>query len=276
MEKWFLFENEKVSGPLSTAEVQSRLSNGQASAQCLIWGQPMHSWRPLNSWTAELPKLEEQYKKLHTPPAAPAPSQRVVETSSEAKVNFEEKTSVTATAVKTGTSPQAGNEPLWHYALDGSSKGPLSRADLVRELKPLRNKDEVLVWTNGMKTWTDLYDIGELAQEVGIDRRQNPRAAIRGSVVVRSDGQTLVGQLKTISVGGIRSGNLDIQLAIGQVVDIEIKSEQLAIPIIAKATVQYMTDLGHYGFQFQTINQEAQSCITEFMLKKQEAASNAA
>src|ERR1035437_6129540 len=50
----------------------------------------------------------------------------------------------------------------WHYAVGGQSKGPVSREDLIGQLKELGGVGEVMIWTKGMKEWAPLYEFHDL------------------------------------------------------------------------------------------------------------------
>lgn len=169
------------------------------------------------------------------------------------------------------------SQQLWHYAVEGDSKGPMTRPELINDLKNIRTKGEVLVWTKGMKAWADLYEFHDLLDEVGVNRRDHPRAPIQGSVTVNyNENVTLLCSLKSISPGGFSATLSGNQLAIGQIVMAEIKSEKLQIPITAKACVQYSTESGLYGFKFQAINMEAKAHIMEFIKTAKSTIVNAA
>jgi PilZ domain/GYF domain 2 len=165
---------------------------------------------------------------------------------------------------------------LWHYAINGDSKGPLTRPELINELKSLKNSGEILIWTKGMKAWASLYEFYDLLEDIGLNRREHPRAQITGSVTVKTDDATMIGILKSISAGGLGASQLDKRIPIGQVVSVEIKSEQLGINVSTKATVQYSTDTGYYGFKFQNLNMEAKSLIIDYIRNLQSSSSIAA
>lgn len=55
--KWFVQKDEVVEGPVTTEDVQTRLQTGQLSSQNLIWGKGLESWRRLEWWMQELPRL---------------------------------------------------------------------------------------------------------------------------------------------------------------------------------------------------------------------------
>lgn len=168
-------------------------------------------------------------------------------------------------------------QELWHYAVKGVSKGPMTRAELINELKNIRTKDEVLVWTKGMKTWVDLYEFHELLDDIGINRRDHPRAPISGSVTLhRDDTVVMLCFLKSISPGGFSATLSGNQLAIGQIVTAEIKSNQLPVPITAKAAVQYSAESGLYGFKFKAINMEVKAHIMEYIKTSKTADDRAA
>ncbi|OFZ11619.1 MAG: hypothetical protein A2Z20_01215 [Bdellovibrionales bacterium RBG_16_40_8] len=167
-------------------------------------------------------------------------------------------------------------EQLWHFAIDGNSKGPLSRKDLVAELRELRYKGEILVWTKGMSAWADIFDFHDLLDEIGINRREHPRAHIAGSVVVKFQDKTMIGLLKTIGPGGFGATQIDSILTLGQTVTVELKSERLNAPLVAKATVQYASDTGLYGFKFNGINMESRAHIMDYIRRSKNPMESAA
>jgi hypothetical protein len=164
------------------------------------------------------------------------------------------------------TATPASQEQLWHYALDGASKGPMTRAELVNDIKALKQKDEVLVWTRGMKAWADLFEFHDLLDEVGLNRREHPRAPIHGQGIIKiDDTHTIIGQLKTISTGGTGITQVLEPLAIGQTVSIEIRSNELGDSITAKAVVQYITQAGYVGFKFSSLSMENKARIMQYV-----------
>jgi hypothetical protein len=175
----------------------------------------------------------------------------------------------------TSSLQQQAVQQLWHYAVDGDSKGPMTRIELIGEIKGLRQKDGILIWTKGMKAWADLYEFHDLVDEIGLNRREHPRATVDGSVVLKVDDKTLIGKLRTLSVGGFGGSQMNTYLAIGQVVQADIKSDALGDAISVKAIVQYITDAGFVGFKFSSISMENKSRIVEF-IRRQKPAEKAA
>lgn len=228
--------DDKVSGPLSHDQVRAQFASGQIKEVCLIWGRSQNSWLPITKWMKDA-----------------------------------------TTQASTDTSTLSTNsQQMWHYAIDGDSKGPMPRVELVNELKSLHQKSEVLVWTKGMSAWADLFEFHDLLDEIGINRREHPRAKIDGSIVLKFNDKTIIGLLKTISPGGFGAFQLGNNLAIGQVVSAEIKSEQLNSTLSGKAVVQYTSDSGFYGFKFQGLNMEAKAYILEFIKSSKSQTKNAA
>jgi hypothetical protein len=222
MEKWFVIQSERVSGPFSRDEMKAQVADGHVSVESLIWGRPFKSWIPANTWLKELSQLSQTVEK---------------------KVSYQ----------------------MWHYAVDGVSKGPISRTDLVNEIKKLQSKGEILVWTKGMKAWADLFEFHDLIDEIGINRREHPRAHIQGSIVLKLNDQTMIGQLQTLSPGGFGATQINSHLSIGTVVTAEIRSDSLGQPMTAKAAVQYLTDTGFVGFKFTAVNMETKARIHEYI-----------
>lgn len=155
----------------------------------------------------------------------------------------------------------------WHYAYDGQSHGPLKFPELINALKAVDDVDGTLLWSPGMKNWESIFEFHEVVDGLGCTQRAHPRAAIEGAVVVTTDGQTSIGSLETISIGGLGAKKLPDYLKEGQEVKVEIKSEHFFEPVIARATVQYVKD-GFIGMKFSQIHMETQARIIQYVKMK--------
>ena len=222
MEKWFVINKERVSGPFREDEIKAQLASGTLLESELVWGRPLEQWIKLSKWSSQVSQMTASVESINT-------------------------------------------QQMWHYAVDGDSKGPMTRTELVNELKQLRNKNDLLVWTKGMKAWADLYDFHDLLDEVGLNRREHPRCHIDGSVVIKFENQTLIGQLCAISAGGLGANQINANLPIGQSVQVEIKAAVLGDVIMAKATLQYISEGGYAGFKFTNLSMEAKSKIMGYI-----------
>jgi hypothetical protein len=166
------------------------------------------------------------------------------------------------------TSDRGKQEQLWHYALQGQSKGPMPRAQLINEIKMIQQKDEILVWTKGMKSWADLFEFHDLLDEMGLNKREHPRASITGQAILTTeDGKSIIAQLKTVSPGGAGVDQIFENLSIGQTVTLEIRSPMLGDSITSKATVQYVTDSSFVGLKFASLSMENKARILQYVRK---------
>lgn len=155
----------------------------------------------------------------------------------------------------------------WHYAVGGQSHGPLSREDLIGQLKELGGAGEVMIWTKGMKEWAPLYEFHDLLNEVGINKRQFPRAELNGKVVLKGQGTTLIAPLLSISEGGF-GVQLESSPVSGEILTVELQSPSFREPLHCKAEVRY---IGHgiVGFKFTQINVETKGAIIQFIRQTQ-------
>ena len=55
--KWFICQNERVMGPLSTDQVERQLESMTIETSDLIWGHPLKHWTTLSDWQEKLPTL---------------------------------------------------------------------------------------------------------------------------------------------------------------------------------------------------------------------------
>ncbi|MCB0343117.1 MAG: DUF4339 domain-containing protein [Pseudobdellovibrionaceae bacterium] len=164
-------------------------------------------------------------------------------------------------------SQQNKRPQMWHYAYLGESFGPLPRTELLDALAKIDTKKEVLIWTKGMKSWADLFHFQDIIEDLGINRREFPRARVTGSVVIHSDERVVIGRLATIGAGGFGAVQLDDSITAGNLVTAELKTELLSESIKVRAIVQYVSQEGFVGFKFERISAEAQNEIIAYVNK---------
>ena len=158
------------------------------------------------------------------------------------------------------------DERLWHYAYEGEAYGPVDRKSLVYELKKVAgDANKCLIWTKGMENWAAIHEFHDLMDEIGVNRRTHPRAPLQGRILIHLDnGQTMLGQLNSISEGGFGGSNLP-GLRPGEQVKVEIQSDHLA-PINSQAQVRYVEEAnGVVGFKFMNVSRESLSQIIGFV-----------
>lgn len=151
---------------------------------------------------------------------------------------------------------------LWHFALDGNSQGPFTRDQLLDELRNLKSTQDVLLWTKGMKSWSPIYEFFDIMDDIGFNRRQCPRAALDGKLVVKVGDLKRIGKIVTVSEGGFGASNLN-DLVIGETYPVEIQSPVFSEPVNAKAQLRYRTETGFCGFQFTSLNSESKAKIIQ-------------
>jgi len=152
----------------------------------------------------------------------------------------------------------------WHYSFEGQSYGPMNRDHLLQAIKGVKRPSDVLVWTKGMKAWAPLYEFHDLMDDVGVNKRQFPRAQITGKIVARWDEKSSTGTWETISEGGC-GGVGFADLVPGMTVSIDLESKHFFEPLKLKAEVRYVRDNGYVGFRFQKLSMEARGAIIQYI-----------
>ena len=91
-----------------------------------------------------------------------------------------------------------------------------------------------------MKEWVPLYEFHDLLTEVGMNKRQFPRAELSGKAVLENgNGTTLIAPLLSISEGGFGVALADGPVA-GEVLTVELgKARRSGDPLHAKAELRY-------------------------------------
>ncbi len=167
------------------------------------------------------------------------------------------------------TITHAEPEPeTWHYASGGKSFGPFEKVQLVHELKNLESPADVMVWKKGMKEWAPLFEFHDLLTDIGVNKRQFPRADIQGRAVLKTNEQTLIAQLVTISEGGCGLVIDPGLLVPGQPFQLEMQSPAWPSPIHAKAECRYISE-SFAGVKFTHLSSEAKGSIISFVKQSQ-------
>lgn len=152
----------------------------------------------------------------------------------------------------------------WYYSFDGQSYGPMSKPELVNEIKKYSDYSRLQINHNGSEDWHKLFEFQELLSELGMNRRQHYRAPILGEVSILRHQDKFVGRAASISVGGI--GVIGVsQLTKGEEVQMVVRSSLLASPIRTHAIVASVDESGFVGFQFTSINSESKAIISDYV-----------
>lgn len=151
----------------------------------------------------------------------------------------------------------------WHYSINGQTHGPLGRAELMQALKPLKSLGDVLLWTSGMVAWAPVFEFQELLSEMGVSRRQFPRADIIGRAHLKTPNGEIQAELISVGEGGfgvaLTSGVLP-----GQIFPAELHSVALREVVHAKVECRFINN-GMTGFRFKEINAEHKNTIIHYV-----------
>lgn len=162
--------------------------------------------------------------------------------------------------------PEAAPE-LWHYATQGQSHGPMTRPELISDLKNLSNVGDVVVWTRGMTEWIPLFEFHDLLNDVGVNKRQFPRVDVTGRCVIKTESGSSIAQLTSIGEGGC-GVLLGTGLSPGQEVSVELHSPALSEVIYAKAECRFSRG-GILGLRFTQISVENKGTIIQYVRQVQ-------
>lgn len=227
MSQWFVESSGQIHGPFTTESVQSRLMSGTFSPNDKVWGRVMEDWRALSWWNSSVQELQQQEKQIVNP-------------------------------------------EIWHYANGGASFGPLAWNDLINNLKSIRATSldqltNIVIWTKGMTDWAPVLEFHEIVDALGVNRREFPRADIKGKAVLRSLGNVYISPLMNISEGGFGAEPIPGLLA-GESVTVELQCDDFKSPLHAKAQVRYSTST-IIGCKFTQINVEMRGMVIQYVRK---------
>lgn len=157
------------------------------------------------------------------------------------------------------------NAKTWYIGLDNVKHGPFNRKELIEELKKKQPElKKILLWTKGMKNWNPLFEFLDVIDELGINARQFPRAAIDGCFTCEINNSTVELPLATVSENGIGLLNSS-GLYVGQKIDGDIYSKALHDKLRVTVEVRYTGDYGFVGLKFVQINMESKQILIDYV-----------
>ena len=155
------------------------------------------------------------------------------------------------------------SEQVWYVYQNGQQLGPFSETQVKQMISIKMIPQDAYIFKVGWKDWRPLE---ESLEELGIasapktpqmtqERREAaPRASINARVIVHNNGQLVIGSGVNISASGIFVETADRLFTIGENLKLSIRSDSLAKPFNATATViRYNADPRYsvgYGLHF--------------------------
>ncbi|MCB0393524.1 MAG: DUF4339 domain-containing protein, partial [Bdellovibrionales bacterium] len=91
----------------------------------------------------------------------------------------------------------------WYAEQSGEQYGPMSHNEIVQFLKRRNTLDRIHLWREGMDRWTSLFEIEDMVEELGLQRRKMPRAPIVGSVKIKNGSKQFITEICELSAGGV-------------------------------------------------------------------------
>ena len=178
--------------------------------------------------------------------------------------DFREEVRRDEDSLKRMHSARAANE--WKVKTPDQQLGPLAYPQLIDFLKKQTELGNIKIWTEGYEEWRDVYSVYKILDDLGVNRRQHPRVAIQGVLLIEHTGGLIEVPLTTISEGGcgISKG---YKLNIGDKFKGTVSSPALPHKIHCAAEVVYMGTDAECGLKFSNISMEGKSAIIDYVRK---------
>lgn len=152
----------------------------------------------------------------------------------------------------------------YHLDLMGERLGPLSVSEIKLRLQSVRDLDSVRVWNGELRRWFSVYEIEPLCEAMGLTRRVHLRVPLSGSCTIQKDQSRLALPVVSVSAGGLGL-KVDPTFDMKGLVQIELQSPALFLPIKTRAEIAYKKEDGTLGLKFQTLSSENQAALVEYI-----------
>lgn len=270
MEKWFIQTNNRITGPFNSEEVKAHIQVDLQNA--FVWSRGLTDWIPASQWNPQVLKVKMQST---TPKTQIAPVTQQSAPQVTKKIAPHEET-MTATVIPN----QAVLEDIKTHVIEkykvrygDVDQKEMTRDELIQFASQKEDPNKISILDRKAKEWKELYTLPEIANKLGISRRQHQRVPILAHFagVNTINGQKLNVRVVSVSQGGFGlTDNFDLKL--GESVKGQISSPHFYTPITVEAEVTYSGQDGYVGLKFTQINDEGVSLITDYVKRFGKAA----
>lgn len=161
---------------------------------------------------------------------------------------------------------EKSQNPVWYVDIGGSSVGPLTQNEMITQLRSVSALNNVRLWSVGLNKWTNVFELHEIMEELGISRRENERAPLMATVAISRPDQQGPVLVKAASLSSAGIGLNDCRFLVkGEQLQLIIKSDEFPHPIRVNGTVAYVTSNGYAGIKFNDVHPEALSFIVDYV-----------
>lgn len=157
-------------------------------------------------------------------------------------------------------------DEVWHLRVAGKDRGTHKYPDLVRVLRAETQFDQIEVLPPH-SSWKDIYTVPQLAEELGLSRRNTPRVPIIGTLKCRSPrlGEFAC-RLISVSEGGLGVNDAK-NMQIGDQFEAIVESPNLYVTMNITCEVVYVGQDGYAGMRFVGLPMEFKNVLIEYVNK---------
>ena len=159
--------------------------------------------------------------------------------------------------------------PIWYVDQGQNPVGPLTENEMLETLRGNTDLSRVRLWSVGMAKWTNVFELPEVMDQMGISRREHERAPLMGQVAVTRTTdvpQTFMAAAGSVSISGMGLNGAHA-LKKGDEVQLVVKSHEFPQAMHFHGTVVYVTSQGYAGIKFSKVHPESQSLIFDYVKK---------
>lgn len=259
MNKWFINANNFIKGPFSTEEIKDQIHEFSEQLQTtFLWSRGYSEWIRADKWNPET--------------AAPTPSQNnaSIASSTEAtytpppKNIFEKPPRVSKADVIEDI--KAHTIEKFRVQYDFVDKGEMTKEELTLFTAKQEDVSKVSIFDKKDKEWKDIYSMPDIAQRLGITRRENQRVPILAqfSGILAGTVKKINSRVITISHGGMGITD-NFELKLGETIQGQLTSPHFYSPLTLTAEVTYAGLDGYVGLKFVNLNDEMHALVMDYI-----------
>lgn len=268
---WFLSQGEHAIGPMTAAEIQSKVESGEITMAHYAWKNGQSDWKRI---------CDIRTFKVLTPEA---PKKKLIQDlKKQPKVIQSKRKKAPPPPPSEAYSQEKAEEPVW-FVFQDAQYGPFTTEEVIRSIKIQKFSSQTHIWKDGMADWVQIGQQEDFQNELPKktskpskqlspaktdERRGAPRRPLVARILMTDEDRVIVGICRDISVGGMQVLTDILPGQAGDLIKLNVSpaAPDLIGPFVAEGEIVRVLEDGRgFSFRFKELSPESRKTIEKYV-----------
>lgn len=158
-------------------------------------------------------------------------------------------------------------KPIWYVMIKKRKTGPFTQKQLIENLKVIADLAEVEVWVEGMPAPRRVFEVQDVIEQLGVDRREFERTPLNAII----DANRIQGSKRSFQMkaGGVSRGGMGLigfhDFKVAERLSLMIQCEEFGGKLHIEGEVVYLAANHYTGIRFLNLSAEARTVIYDYV-----------